>query len=171
MGRLESDIDEQKETANALRQFAAELSEADRRKNEFLAMLAHELRNPLAPIRNAAKSCTAPDADPDQTSAATAVMRRQVGQMVRLIDDLLDVSRISRGDIELRRTGRLDLAGRPYARSGRPRWPQAASISRPRFPRSPIYINADPARVSQIIGNLLNNASNSLTPAATCALN
>src|SRR5205823_2462890 len=77
------------------------ISEADRRKNEFLAMLAHELRNPLAPIRNAVHLLRQPGAGPEHHHWAGAVIDRQVRQLVRLVDDLLDVSRITRGTIAL----------------------------------------------------------------------
>jgi len=79
------------------------LNEADRRKNEFLAMLAHELRNPLAPIRNALHIMRLAGANGEAVASEAEMMERQVGQMVRLVDDLLDVSRISRGKIELRK--------------------------------------------------------------------
>src|SRR5262249_6553349 len=86
------------------------LKEADRRKNEFLAMLAHELRNPLAPIRNAVELLRhSGEAQGEVVRQATAMMGRQINQMVRLVDDLLDVSRVSRGKIELRRE-RTELA-------------------------------------------------------------
>ncbi|MGH8613436.1 MAG: PAS domain S-box protein, partial [Gammaproteobacteria bacterium] len=104
-----TDIDEQKQMANEMRKLAAELSEVDRRKNEFLAMLAHELRNPLAPIRNALQILRLTGGDGTAVQSASAMMERQIGQMVRLVDDLLDVSRISRGKIELRRE-RIELA-------------------------------------------------------------
>src|SRR5207253_9702534 len=81
----------------------AETKEADRRKDEFLALLAHELRNPLAPIRNALHILDSPGADREAFDFARGVVARQVQQMVRLVDDLLDVSRIMRGQIELRR--------------------------------------------------------------------
>ena len=104
-----TDIHEQRQTANRLRLLAADLSEADRRKNEFLAMLAHELRNPLAPIRNAVQILRLTGGNGEAVHSASEMMERQVGQMVRLVDDLLDVSRISRGKIELRRE-RVELA-------------------------------------------------------------
>ena len=84
---------------------ANDLSEADRRKNEFLAMLAHELRNPLAPISHATQALRLAESDRKSVHAATEMLERQVGQMVRLVDDLLDISRINRGKIELRKTG------------------------------------------------------------------
>ena len=88
---------------------AADLAEADRRKNEFLAMLAHELRNPLAPISNAARALRLGGHDGRALRSASDMMERQVGQMSRLVDDLLDVSRITRGKIELRKE-RVELA-------------------------------------------------------------
>ena len=96
------------------------LREADRRKNEFLAMLAHELRNPLAPIRNALEIMRLAEGNAEAVQSASEMMERQIGQMVRLVDDLLDVSRISRGKIELRR-GSIELAScRESRRRGRP---------------------------------------------------
>ena len=104
------DISERMRLSNALRQYTAELSESDRRKSEFLALLAHELRNPLAPIRNALEIMRLKkQGNETDVQAAADMMERHVGQMVRLVDDLLDVSRISRGKIELR-VGRVELA-------------------------------------------------------------
>ena len=94
--------------ADVLRQNAADMAESDRRKNEFLALLAHELRNPLAPIRNAVQVLRLSEGNGEAVRSASAMMERQVGQMVRLVDDLLDVSRISRGKIELR-CGQIEL--------------------------------------------------------------
>ena len=135
------------------------LEESDRRKNEFLAMLAHELRNPLAPISNAVQILRLTGGSVKAVQSASAMMERQVGQMVRLVDDLLDVSRISRGKIELRRE-RIELA---------PVVNHAIEAARPLFenmnheltvtlPPNPIYVNADPTRLAQVVGNLLNNA-------------
>ncbi|MGH6636627.1 MAG: sensor histidine kinase [Gammaproteobacteria bacterium] len=84
------------------------LKEADRRKNEFLAMLAHELRNPLAPIRNAVQIMRLTGGDGTAVQSASEMVERQIGQMVRLVGDLLDVSRISRGKIKLRKE-RIEL--------------------------------------------------------------
>jgi CheY-like chemotaxis protein/two-component sensor histidine kinase len=122
-------------------------------------MLAHELRNPLAPISNAVRALRlSPSQDP-ATSAAAGMLDRQVGQMARLVDDLLDMSRITRGKIELRRQ-RVEL---------RSIVEQAVDAVRASYlnlhheltvtqPSEPIYLDADPARIAQIIGNLLNNA-------------
>ena len=97
------DITEHKRADDQLHQYADELSANDRRKTEFLAMLAHELRNPLAPIRNAVQILRLKRGDGPALDSASQMIERQVGQMVRLVDELLDVSRISRGKIELRK--------------------------------------------------------------------
>ncbi len=154
-----SDVTSRKEAEEALSRSAIELTEADRRKNEFLAMLAHELRNPLAPIRNALHMMRLKGSGNTAVQAASAMMERQIGQMVRLVDDLLDVSRISRGNIELRK-GRVDLVTAVL---------QAVEAARPfcdlmeheltvALPPQPVYVDADPTRLAQVIGNLLNNA-------------
>jgi CheY-like chemotaxis protein len=95
-----SDITPRREAAEVLGRFALELTEADRRKNEFLAMLAHELRNPLAPIRNALHMMRLAGGGNTTMQSASAMIERQVGQMVRLVDDLLDISRITRGNMQ-----------------------------------------------------------------------
>jgi signal transduction histidine kinase len=138
---------------------AADLSAADRRKSEFLAMLAHELRNPLAPIRNAVEILQRSGGDERQRKPATEMIHRQVGQVVRLVDDLLDVSRISRGKIELRRET-IELASVVHHAVEAAR-PLCASMDHEltvTLPPLPVYLNADPARLAQIVGNLLNNA-------------
>ena len=141
------------------------LQVADRRKNEFLAMLAHELRNPLAPIRNALQIIqltTAHDHQRPQDQEiqlASGLMERHISQMVRLVDDLLDVSRINRGTIELRK-GRIELASVvnhavEVAQLQAKCMDQELTVI---MPPQPIYLNADPTRLTQIVGNLLNNA-------------
>lgn len=154
-----TDIHEQIQTTDQLRRLAADLSESDHRKNEFLAMLAHELRNPLAPIRNALQIMRLKGGHGEADISATEMMERQVGQMVRLVDDLLDVSRISRGKIELRR-GRIELASAvnhavEAVRSQCRKMDQELIVS---LPAEPIYLHADPTRLAQVVGNLLNNA-------------
>ena len=101
--KIVRDITERKRAEDNLRKLAADLSEADRRKNEFLAMLAHELRNPLAPISNAARALRLGGGDGGTVQSASEMLERQVGQLARLVDDLLDMSRITRGKIELRK--------------------------------------------------------------------
>ena len=136
------------------------LVEADRRKDEFLATLAHELRNPLAPIRNALEIMRLADGDPAAFNRSRAVMERQVGQMVRLIDDLLDMSRISRGKIELRKE-RVEL-GRVVQHAVETSRPQIETSSHELtidLPAEPVYVEADPARLAQVLSNLLTNSA------------
>ena len=135
------------------------LKESDRRKNEFLAILAHELRNPLAPIRNALHIMRLTGANGEAVSSETEMMERQVGQMVRLVDDLLDVSRINRGKIELRKD-QVELASAvnhavEAARTLVQCMEHNLTVT---LPPLPIYLNADPTRLAQVLGNLLSNA-------------
>ena len=136
------------------------LRDADQRKTEFLSMLAHELRNPLAPVCNALYTIRLKDVADTTVAAACEMMARQVGQMVRLVDDLLDVSRITRGRIELRK-GRIELASavRHAVEASRALIESAGQELTTELPLQPVYLNADPARLIQVIGNLLNNAS------------
>jgi PAS domain S-box-containing protein len=154
-----TDIHEQRETASQLRQYAADLAESDRRKTEFLAMLAHELRNPLAPIRNALQIMELKNGDEKAVQSASRMMERQIGLVVRLVDDLLDVSRISRGKIELRRR-QIELASviRHAVETSRPAMESAKHVLTVTLPPQPVYLNGDPARLAQVVGNLLNNA-------------
>jgi signal transduction histidine kinase len=137
-----------------------ELREADRKKDEFLAMLAHELRNPLAPIRNALEIQRTPAADAEMVTRARETMARQLGNMVRLIDDLLDVSRITKGKIELR-TGRVELAAVLAAavETSRPLIEASRHELTTDLPAAPVFLTADPTRISQVVANLLNNAA------------
>lgn len=135
------------------------LRETDRHKNEFLAMLAHELRNPLAPIRSAVQVLRLAGGKPEVVASVTDMMERQVGQMGRLVDDLLDVSRVSRGKIELRR-GRVELASVVHhaveaARSQMEAKEHEIAVT---LPTKPLYVHGDPTRLAQMVGNLLNNA-------------
>jgi len=152
------DITERSRLENELRQIAAAMSEADRRKNEFLALLAHELRNPLAPIRSAVQLMQLTN-DPEANKTATGIVERQVDQMVRLVDDLLDVSRISRGKIELRKQ-RIDLASivKQAIEDTRPLVKSMGHELTVTLPPEPVYLNADRTRLIQVLGNLLNNA-------------
>lgn len=157
--KVKRDQTTQKRLEDDLRQSSAELSEADRRKNEFLATLAHELRNPLAPMQNALRVMKLSNDDADAVRAASGLLERQVDHMVRLVDDLLDVSRISRGTITLRRE-RTNLASiiETVVETARPHFDgvdQEVSLA---LPSHPVYVNGDPVRLSQVVGNLLNNA-------------
>jgi signal transduction histidine kinase/ActR/RegA family two-component response regulator len=141
-------------------QLAAEesLREADRRKNEFLAMLAHELRNPLAPIRNAVRILQLAGGD-DTIQSVSETMERQVNQLVRMVDDLLDVNRISKGKIELR-TSRVELADIVHhaVEAARPNCENRGHDLSIKLPERPVYLDADLARLAQVLANLLNNA-------------
>jgi signal transduction histidine kinase/CheY-like chemotaxis protein len=138
---------------------------ADRRKDEFLATLAHELRNPLAPIRNALYLMqTTPD-DREATASARAMVERQLHQMVRLVDDLLDVSRISTGKLALRRE-RVEL--RSVAQNAIEAVEQLfhsrGHVLKVEMPAPGVYVNADPTRLAQVFLNLLNNAAKFTDP-------
>jgi PAS domain S-box-containing protein len=133
------------------------LKEADRRKDDFLATLAHELRNPLAPIRNALHILNRRHVDDPMVQAAQEMMDRQVSHMVRLIDDLLDVNRITRGKLELRREPvELGKIVEQSLETSRPLLTQELTVT---LPAEPIYLDADPVRLSQILSNLFNNAA------------
>jgi len=141
-------------------QLLATLKESDRRKDEFLAMLAHELRNPLAPIRNSVQIFRAHGMPVPDLQWATEVIDRQVRQMTRLVDDLLDVSRITRGRIELRRQP-VDLSEvvASAVEASRPlidKWRHELTVT---IPPRPIRLDADPTRLAQVLSNLLNNAA------------
>ena len=135
-------------------------SEDEERRNEFLAMLAHELRNPLAPIRSAAELLAYVDSNPMSLPHARAIIERQLAQLVRLVDDLLDVSRISRGTLELKR-GPIDLraAVASAVESVRPLVDSARHELRVHMPRTPIPLHGDHARLAQALANVLTNAA------------
>jgi PAS domain S-box-containing protein len=137
-----------------------QLREADRRKDEFLATLAHELRNPLAPIRNALTIIRMRQHEPFSLEQARGMMERQLEQMVRLIDDLLDVSRITRGMLELRKERiALDSVISTALDTARPLIDSAGHTLQLSLPGEPVYLDGDPIRLAQILANLLNNAA------------
>jgi PAS domain S-box-containing protein len=154
------DITARKEAEDELRRVAAELSEAGRRKDEFLATLAHELRNPLAPLRNGLHIMRLAGDRPEAVAETRTMMERQLTQMVRLVDDLLDVSRISRGKVELRKE-RLPLASviQSALETSGPIMYAAGHELTTELPKEPIFVNADLTRLSQVFANLLNNAA------------
>jgi CheY-like chemotaxis protein/nitrogen-specific signal transduction histidine kinase len=159
------DITEDRRAAEALRASEAALKEADRRRNDFLAVLSHELRNPLAPIRNSLflLDRTAPGSE--QARRAKAVIDRQVEQLSRLIDDLLDVTRITRGKIRIQRLC-FDLAElvRRTAEDHQSIFVGDGLEFQITVGEQPLMVNGDPARIAQAIGNLLCNAAK-FTPA------
>jgi CheY-like chemotaxis protein/nitrogen-specific signal transduction histidine kinase len=136
------------------------LKEANRRKDDFLAILAHELRNPLAPIRNAAQLLRMRDLAESQQRNARDIIDRQVQQMVRLIDELLDISRITRGKLQLRKE-RIDLASAIHSavEAAGPGIDMQAHELNVALPRETIYLDGDPIRLAQVFSNLLNNAA------------
>src|SRR6185369_10124207 len=146
------DITDRKVWEEALRQAA-------RRKDEFLAMLGHELRNPLAPIRSSLHVLGMPNAEEAQTARARATIERQVLHLTRLVDDLLDVSRISQGKILLRKE-RIDLAEllRATVEDHRGALTAAGLTLEVRLPPQPLWVHGDPTRLSQALGNVLHNA-------------
>jgi PAS domain S-box-containing protein len=135
------------------------LREADRRKGEFLAMLAHELRNPLAPIRNAINILRLKGDDAATVRSTTPMLERQVGQIVRLVDDLLDISRIGRSQIELRKE-KVDLAVvlDQALESVRPHCESMEHEVTVTLPPGPLFVNGDPVRLTQVFTNLFDNA-------------
>ncbi|MDB6153018.1 MAG: histidine kinase [Chthoniobacteraceae bacterium] len=139
---------------------AEELAQADRRKDEFLAMLAHELRNPLAPLRNASELLNAENVSAEERLQAQRIISRQIENMGRMIDDLLDVSRITEGKIELRKEPvsleAILAAATSLARSGCAAHRQELTLS---LPDEPVFLEADATRLEQIFSNLLGNAS------------
>ena len=157
--------DEQKRAEKTLR-------DADRRKDEFLATLAHELRNPLAAIHSALGVLVhLPENAAEETGRLTAIMERQVSLMVHLIDDLLDVSRISHGKLELRRR-RLALASivEQAVEAARPEIERERQELTVTMPDETIELQGDPVRIAQVLGNLLSNASRHTPPGGRIAL-
>ncbi len=154
----------QREIASRERAEAA-LREADRRKDEFLATLAHELRNPLAPIRQAALISQAPAATEAQKRWSHDVISRQVQHMSLLLDDLLDVSRITRGTLELRRQpAELAAIVEAAVETARPAIDAKRHELLVEIPQTPVRFAADPLRLAQVLSNLLTNAAKYTDP-------
>ena len=154
------DVTERRTSEMQLRQLAADLSEADRRKDEFLATLAHELRNPLAPIRSGLQVMKLSGGDAPIVKKTREMMERQVGHMVRLVDDLLDVSRFNTGKVALKRE-RLQIraivdqameASQPLVEAG-------GHTLTVKVPDEPVWVDGDLTRLAQIVTNMLNNAA------------
>jgi signal transduction histidine kinase/ActR/RegA family two-component response regulator len=152
--------DRLRRTRRQVERRSEELAEAHRRKDEFLAMLGHELRNPLAPIKNAARLLRLRGTADEQVGWAGRVIERQAAQMARLLDDLLDVSRISRGKITLRRQ-QIELAEvvERAVESSRPLIEDRRHELVESLPPGPVWLEADPVRLAQVIANLLNNSA------------
>ena len=142
------------------KQAEAALREADRRKDEFLATLAHELRNPLAPIRNAAAVLLRSDLPDPKLRWGAEIINRQVRHMARLLEDLLDISRLSRNRLELRQESvELIRVIESALETSRPAIEANGHAVTLEAPSEPLYISADPVRLAQVFSNLLNNAA------------
>lgn len=154
------DITDAKRLEEELRGIAAELSDANRMKDVFLATLAHELRNPLAPISNGLQLIRLARGDWSVVEKARALMDRQIRQMVRLVDDLMDASRISTGKIQLR-IERVDLATvlNSAVETSLPLIESLGHDLSVALPQSPVLVDVDPTRLAQVLSNLLNNSA------------
>lgn len=142
------------------KQYEAALKDADRRKDEFLAMLAHELRNPLAPIRTGLELIRLAQGDPSTIDEVRGIMERQTQQLITLVDDLLDVSRITRGKLQLRkRRVELQEVIQSAVEATRPFIDEAHHELTLSLSSQPIPLKADPHRLAQVFSNLLNNAA------------
>jgi len=168
---VSQDVTERRRLTDDLRRLAADLSDADRRKNEFLATLAHELRNPLAPMSNMLEVVKRADGDGAVLKRAHETLERQLAQMIRLVDDLLDLNRITHDRLDLRRS-EVELSSVIH---------QAVEVARPLvdaaghhlivdLPDEPIFLNADRARLAQLFGNLLNNSCKYTRAAGTISV-
>jgi signal transduction histidine kinase/ActR/RegA family two-component response regulator len=162
---LFSDITDRKKANDDLRRLADELAESDRRKTEFLATLAHELRNPLAPLSSGLQVMRLSASDPAAIERTRGMMERQINHMVHLVDDLLDIARISTGKVDLKKE-RVDLqtviasaveTSLPLIEAGR----HELSVQ---VPDEEMFLDVDLTRVAQVVSNLLNNAAK-YTPA------
>jgi PAS domain S-box-containing protein len=160
VGIVFNDITERKKAENVVRQSQNALLEADKRKDEFLATLAHELRNPLAPIRNSLHILRMANASDPAAGRVHDMMERQVTHMVRLVDDLLELSRISRGQIELKKERiKLSTIIEHAVEASMPFIENRAHHLAVDLPSEPLIVDGDPVRLSQVFANLLNNAA------------
>jgi signal transduction histidine kinase len=165
---VSQDVTERRRMEDSLRGLAADLAEADRRKDEFLATLAHELRNPLAPLSNTLEILKRSSGQDASVRRGLDTMERQLEQLVRLVDDLLDLSRITHNRIELRKRP-VELASvlRQAILAAQPLADAARHTIEVNVPSEPIYLHADPVRLTQVFGNLLNNSCKYTPPGGT----
>ena len=157
---LSQDITQRKRAEESLQRYAEELQDADHRKNEFLAMLGHELRNPLTPISNVAQILSMPSLDDKTLAWAMEVLNRNVAHITQLVDDLLDVSRITRGLITLQKE-RIELNRllNEAVESVEILYKAKRHALNLHFTDQPVFLEGDPVRLTQIFTNLLNNAA------------
>src|SRR6516225_6619903 len=163
--KVARDVSERKVAEQRLQQSEEALRLADRRKDEFLALLAHELRNPLAPIRYALAANSKPGRTPEQLRQAEEIIERQVTHMSRLLDDLLDISRITRGTLELKKT-RTELTSIIGAaiETARPMLDEKQHTLALDLPTRAVQLEADVVRLAQVFSNLLINAAKYTDP-------
>jgi PAS domain S-box-containing protein len=161
---IKRDITEQQRAIEALK-------EADRRKDEFLATLAHELRNPLAPIRNAVEIMRLAGDDREAMERSRAVLDRQAGQLARIVEDLIDLARIVEKKVELRKE-RVEIRSivETALETSRPQMEESRLRLNVSLPDGPLFLDADPVRISQILVNLLNNAAKHNAPGGDVSL-
>ena len=154
------DITDRKINEAQLIEQAQQLRESDRRKDEFLAMLAHELRNPLAPIRNAVEILKLTNDDPSRIAWCADIMNRQLEHLTGLVDDLLDVSRIKRGLVVLKKE-LLEIRDfiQPAVETNQPMIEQRRQTLDITLPPEPIWVEGDRIRLAQVVANLINNAA------------
>jgi PAS domain S-box-containing protein len=165
------DVTERQQIEQAVREQAETLSAADRAKDEFLATLAHELRNPLAPLRNGLHVLRMAGGHVDATASIHAMMERQVHHLIRLVDDLLELSRISRGTFALRKE-RVQVATivRNAVETSEPLIQAAGHRLSVSLPSEPLWLDGDPVRLAQVLANLLNNAAKYTEPGGDIAI-
>ncbi|WP_386070815.1 response regulator [Tahibacter sp. UC22_41] len=168
--QLEAEVAERRRAEAQLQQLAGKLRQADRRKDEFLATLAHELRNPLAPIRSAVSLLQSECSDA-AAQLSLDVIDRQLRQLVRMVDDLLDVSRITHGRIELRREPtELGPLLSTAIETTLPHIQAMRHVLSVDLPPTALHVDGDPQRLTQVFGNLLNNASKYTLPGGRIGL-
>ena len=164
-------FDDREADANRLQRLVAQLLEQDQRKNEFLATLAHELRNPLSAMRNGLQLLKLAGDDPAMQLQARSILNRQVEQMVRLVDDLLDASRINSNRVELRKEW-VELATviKSAVETIRPAIEAARHELSVSLPSQPVLLDADPVRLAQALSNLLSNSAKYTEAGGTISL-
>ena len=165
------DVTERRRTEAERERFAARLAESDRRKDEFIATLSHELRNPLAPLRTSVKLLAQQAQHDPDVRALQEIMARQVDHLVRLVDDLMESSRITRGTFELRRE-RVSLASvvQQALETSRSSIEAAGHQLSVALPQEPLWLDGDSVRLVQILSNLLNNAARYTEPKGQVSL-
>lgn len=161
----ERELAARKDADDQVRRINAQLSEADRRKDEFLATLAHELRNPLAPMRNVLQLMKLKDIDDPQIRWSRDVLERQMQHLTHLVDDLLEVSRITQGKLELSlQPVSLTEVMQAALEAAEPLLTSSLHTLHVSWPTAPIWLDADPVRLTQMMQNLINNAAKYTPP-------